>query len=205
MIRVIEKSDWDFILLGAGLDSRSIRFHQNLSNFDIYELDLYSMLEYKQNIIKKNNFLCKSHFVPINFGVDNILDIFKKNNIKSNQPTFILWEGVTYFLEENTVKEILADFNSFFEEELTITFDYAYKDYIDGNLNFFGAKELNRELQNIGEPHIFGINPNDVNSFVNNLNYVIYEHFTANDLENKFLNNSFNIHGSHGILNLVKI
>ena len=42
------------ILLGAGLDSRSIRFHQNLSNFDIYELDLYSMLEYKQNIIKKN-------------------------------------------------------------------------------------------------------------------------------------------------------
>lgn len=163
------------------------------------------MLEYKQNIIKKNNFLCKSNFVPINFGVDNILDIFKKNNIKSNQPTFILWEGVTYFLEENTVKEILADFNSFFEEELTITFDYAYKDYIDGNLNFFGAKELNRELQNIGEPHIFGIDPNDVNSFVNNLNYVIYEHFTANDLENKFLNNSFNIHGFHGILNLVKI
>ena len=100
---------------------------------------------------------------------------------------------------------ILADFNSFFEEELTITFDYAYKDYIDGNLNFFGAKELNRELQNIGEPHIFGIDPNDVNSFVNNLNYVIYEHFTANDLENKFLNNSFNIHGFHGILNLVKI
>lgn len=59
------------------------------------------MLEYKQNIIKKNNFLCKSHFVPIN--------------------------------------------------------------------------------------------------------YVIYEHFTANDLENKFLNSSFNIHGFHGILNLVKI
>lgn len=72
-------------------------------------------------------------------------------------------------------------------------------------MNFFGAKELNRELQNIGEPHIFGIDSNDVNSFMNNLNYIIYEHFIANDLENKFLNNSFNIHGFHGILNLVKI
>lgn len=40
---------------------------------------------------------------------------------------------------------------------------------------------------------------------MNNLNYIIYEHFIANDLENKFLNNSFNIHGFHGILNLVKI
>lgn len=202
---VKENSFGQIILLGAGLDSRGLRFYNSLMNFEIYELDLSSMLEYKEKIIKQLNLPCKSNFIPINFGIDNIIEVFAEKNILKNKPTLILWEGVTYFLDEKTVKDILSELNHYFTNELSVAFDYAYIDYVNGDLSFFGAKELNRELQEIGEPHIFGINPNEVEFFAKELNYRLFEHYRAVDLERKFLDSDTKIHGFHGIVNFKKL
>ncbi|MBF0786033.1 class I SAM-dependent methyltransferase [Muribacter muris] len=188
------------IILGSGLDSRSIRFYDHLHNFKVYELDLKSMLEYKEKVIlEKINKKHKSIFIPINFGTENLLDILKQNSIPKHSPTFILWEGVSYFLNKETVVDLFNNIKNYFIKDCTIVFDYAYKQYIDGNLNFFGATELNRELKNIGEPHIFGIDPDNILTFAKELNWNLINNYKAIDLEKKFLDNSLRVHGFHGI------
>lgn len=62
---------------------------------------------------------------------------------------------VTYFLDESTIIEILNNLNEYFTNELEIILDYAYRDYINSNLSYYGASELNRELKEINEPFIW--------------------------------------------------
>ncbi len=200
-------SDWSdkndsgqVVILGSGLDSRSLRFEKQLQSVDVFELDLLSMLEYKSSVNKKINRVSKSKYVPINFGVDSLTSVFKDGGIATDKPTLVLWEGVTYFLDEATVLSILQELSSYFHL-CNIVFDYAYKKYIDGDLHYYGASEIANELREIGEPHIFGIDPDSVEPFFADTAWTIQRNYTADELEKKYLNGE-KIHGFHGIIEL---
>ena len=173
--------------------------------------DLQTMIEYKKKVIKNTfdiNQQPLTQYIAINFHEESLIDSFHPVGILRNKATLILWEGVTYFLEEKTTTEILSSLSKFFEAELQIVFDYAYADYINGNLSYYGAKELARELQAIGEPHLFGVDPVEIEDFAKKLNYTVRNNYPAKALEKKYLHADggllAHIHGFHGIVELVK-
>ena len=200
------------IILGSGFDSRSIRFRDKLKNITFYEFDLKGMLDYKINIINSNTCLNANKnvtYIDINLHKESLIDKLTAFNVNKNIPTYILWEGVSYFLEEDTVVKTLENMTHYFINTLNVIFDYAYKDYIKGDLSYYGAVQLANELRTIGEPHIFGINPDDVSIFLRNLNYQVLDNSPAKELEKQFLldvDGSIitNIHGFHGIVECIK-
>jgi len=200
------------VILGAGLDSRGLRFAQEYPNAKIYEYDLKGMLDYKIDIINSNESLAKLNtninYVPINFHEETLLDSMISNHIDQSKNTLVIWEGVSYFLEEQVVKSTLSDLYKFFESQLRVIFDYAYKDYVDGDLNYYGAKELTYELEQIGEPHIFGVNPDDVPEFLDGLGYAVNNNSSSVSLEREFfLKNDkiqHKIPAFHGIVDCYK-
>jgi methyltransferase (TIGR00027 family) len=205
------KQDGQIIILGAGFDSRHLRFKELLTNHQVYEFDLQTMIEYKKKVIKNTfdiNQQPVTQYIAINFHEESLIDSFHPVGILRNKATLILWEGVTYFLEEKTTTEILSSLSKFFEAELQIVFDYAYADYINGNLSYYGAKELARELQAIGEPHLFGVDPVEIEDFAKKLNYTVRNNYPAKALEKKYLQADggllAHIHGFHGIVELAK-
>ncbi len=178
-----------------------------LHNIKIYEFDLKGMFNHKKKVLKSNKALkinSNVTYVPINFHNDSLNETFHNIKLKQNIPTFVLWEGVTYFLEEKTVYSTFENLSNYFTNTLNIVFDYAYKDYIDGNLDYYGASELAKELKMIGEPHLFGINPKGMEKYLFKLEFKIMENSTAEDLESQFLVENDNliskIHGFHGIV-----
>ncbi|ELF7043040.1 hypothetical protein RA531_005214, partial [Salmonella enterica] len=68
---------------------------------------------------------------------------------------------------------------------------YAYRDYIEGDLNFYGAKELYDVLVEIGEPHFFGLNYEESSFFFKNLGYITKENLSAMMLESKYLRDNY--------------
>jgi methyltransferase (TIGR00027 family) len=200
-----ENKNGQIIILGSGFDSRAIRFQDKLDKNFIYEFDLKQMLNYKKEIIKSNNFCnsLKSNFIDINFHEDSLIESFFSNKIDQHKNTLIIWEGVTYFLDESTIIEILNNLNEYFTNELEIILDYAYRDYINGNLSYYGASELNSELKEINEPHLFGLEQNKLDGFFNALGYKVDENSKAEDLENEF-GLKKKIHAFHGILKIEK-
>lgn len=161
------------IILGAGFDSRAIRFSNilNKSNSKLYEVDLKAMLDFKKEKMEEHSLTPNKEYyhIPCNFNEVNWIRYFSENNINPNIPTLVLWEGVTYFLPEDLITSTLTELKNYFSAELQITLDYAYRDYINGNLNFYGAKELYNVLVEIGEPHFFGLNYNESEIFLKNL------------------------------------
>ncbi len=183
-------NECQIVILGAGLDSRGLRFAQEYPNAKIYEYDLKGMLDYKIDIINSNESLAKLNgnidYMPINFHEETLIDSMITNHIDRSKNTLVIWEGVSYFLEEQVVKSTLSDLHKFFKSKLRVIFDYAYKDYVDGDLNSYGAKELAHELEKIGEPHIFGLNPDDVPDFLDGLGYAVNNNSPSFLLEKEF-------------------
>ncbi|MDU8923586.1 SAM-dependent methyltransferase [Pasteurellaceae bacterium LIM206] len=187
--------DSQILILGAGFDSRSMRFSQelNATGIILFEVDLKAMLDFKLNIIKKYNLQTNNQYyqVPCNFNDQKLINCFKEYKVSSQKPTLILWEGVTYFLPESVIKTVLEELRNYFDSELQITLDYAYRDYIDGNLNYYGAKELYDILIEINEPHFFGLNFDESEHFFKQLSFNTKENLSAMMLESKFLRDNF--------------
>ena len=75
--------------------------------------------------------------------------------------------------------------------------------YSYSHLSYYGASELNRELKEINEPHLFGLEQNKLDGFFNALGYKVDENSKAEDLENEF-GLKKKIHAFHGILKIEK-
>jgi methyltransferase (TIGR00027 family) len=190
-----EHKNSQVIILGAGFDSRAIRFSDTLndSNTKLYEIDLKAMLEFKKTKIEQHNLITNKYYFHIfcNFNDSDLTRCFIENKVDTNTPTLILWEGVTYFLPEEIIISTLTELKDFFSSELQITLDYAYQDYIAGNLDFYGAKELYNVLIEIGEPHFFGLNFEQSESFFKEQGYLTKENLSAMMLESKYLRDNY--------------
>ncbi|MBN6074549.1 hypothetical protein HYE60_04665 [Aggregatibacter actinomycetemcomitans] len=74
---------------------------------------------------------------------------------------------------------------------MKITLDYVYRDYAEGNLNHYGAKELYDVLVEINEPHFLGLNFDESEKFFKQLGFDTKENLSAMMLESKFLRGNF--------------
>lgn len=178
------------VFLGTGFDSRSIRFANELKEAYVYEVDLKAMLDYKMDVISKNQLEdnpSNKVYVPINFHTESILEKLIERGFETSRNTYFLWEGVTFFLEEKTVRKFLKNLADNVKASTTVAFDYVFKDYVEGNLEYYGAKEIYRELRELGEPHIFGVNYSDMDSFAYDLGYTLRNNLTALMLESQYL------------------
>lgn len=201
------------IILGAGFDSRAIRFQSILqkNNIKIYEVDLRAMLEYKKEIIenkikeKLNNVV----FVACNFQKDNVIEKLLENGFDPTLPTMILWEGVTFFLTQKNIETYLALFKDNITGKLQISLDYAFRDYIEGDLNYYGAKELYNILVELGEPHLFGLNYDEVEPFFHMNGFMTKSNYTSFMLEALYAKDKFGHsvgkpHAFHGMAEVIK-
>lgn len=182
--------DSQIVMLGTGFDTRSLRFAEKMRGAKTYEIDLKAMLNYKKNIIEKfslENEKTNKSYVPIDFHKENIFEKLSDHGFDFSKPTYFLMEGVTYFLEKQTVETLLSEISDKMKAHASFTFDYAMEDYINGELSYHGAKEINFELEQIGEPHLFGVDFENFENFVTNKKYKVINNFTAQMLEALYL------------------
>lgn len=201
------------IILGTGFDSRAIRFEKIIrdNNIKIYEVDLKAMLDYKKSIIQEKIRINTDHisFVACNFQKDNVVEMLSQHQFDFNKPTLILWEGVTYFLTKENIEFYIQLFKDNIKNKLKIVLDYAFRDYIEGDFNFYGAQELNQILIELDEPHLFGLNYREVDDFFDSRGYLIKNNCTSLMLEALYLKDSFGNsvgkpHAFHGIVEIIK-
>lgn len=202
------------IILGSGFDSRPIRFKTLLTenNIKIYEVDLKALLNYKQEVIQKKLGLILDNvkYVSCNFQRDNVITRLQENDFDINKPTFILWEGVTYFLTEENNTDYLKLFKDNIKNRVHITFDYDFRAFVEGDQNFYGAEALyHLTTVELGEPHLFGLNYEEVEDFANKNGYKLISNYTSFMLEALYLRDTFDNsvgtpHGFVGIAEIIK-
>ncbi|KAI8895387.1 S-adenosyl-L-methionine-dependent methyltransferase [Globomyces pollinis-pini] len=102
-IRDIDASFKQIVILGAGNDTR---FHR-LPNLpvDLYEVDVPTTQESKRSLLKNPNGNVK--FVSANFETESWMEKLVQAGFDKSKKTLILWEGVTYYLTKEAIKDTL--------------------------------------------------------------------------------------------------
>ena len=177
------------VLLGAGYDTRTIRFKDHIKDTKIFELDTPIIQQQKKNYLNKSKIEVPDQLtnVPINFNKESMADLLPKAGYNSALQTFFLWEGVTYYLTEATIKDTLSYIKVFSGPATNVAFDYFLKGAISGDEGLYGAMEIHREVRKSGEPFHFGLDEGEINSFLSENGFDIISHYSPEEFEKAYL------------------
>jgi methyltransferase (TIGR00027 family) len=137
--------------LGAGFDSRAYRFAGELRDVRTFEVDYPPTQEYKKLRLKEilGRLPDSVRFVPMDFTKDDLLTQLRRSGYREHEPTFFIWEGVTYYLPASLIRATLRFVREHSGTGSSIVFDYTD----DQNPNVNNPNGHNAQ---VGEPMIFG-------------------------------------------------
>lgn len=155
--RAVNNGATQILVLGAGFDSRAYRFGELLKHCQIFEVDAETTQEYKRRRIQAILGEVPSNvtYVSINFAKDDFGSALNAQGFRNRAKSFYIWEGVSMYLPEKSVREMLKTVASHSAPGSSIVLDYANSLGIDiAKQNPQGPVGM---AASWGEPWIFGV------------------------------------------------
>lgn len=179
------------MVLGAGYDSRAYRFTQANRGTKIYELDAPPTQERKIKCLKAARIRVPAevHFVPINFMRESLGSVLDKAGYQNRERTLFLWEGVSYYLDREAVKETLSYVSRCAHRNSLIALDYAISVSEENVHEIFGVEQFMMSMRehHAGEAMLFSLKPGEIESFLAEIDLRMIEHLDDAAIERKYL------------------
>lgn len=141
------------VILGAGWDTRAYGLLEGQA-VSLFEVDTLATQAVKRAAIEKTGLDASSvTFVPCDFNRQSWLEALKEQGFDPEERTFILWEGVTMYLEEHAIESTFRSVSSL-PAGSRIAFDFLSREWLEST---WAGKILRWSVQaNYGEPFTFG-------------------------------------------------
>lgn len=149
----------ELILLGAGLDSRPYRLAEELRGVRAIEVDHPASQASKRARLRRLLGHEPEHvtFVGIDFTRDDLDAALAAAGHERSARTLFVWSGVSFYLPEQAVAEVLAWVAAHDSPRTSIVFDAFWAEAIDGSREYHGAHQLRKAAAARGEPLRWGI------------------------------------------------
>lgn len=131
-----------YVIVGAGMDTFAFR-HPDLSKkLQVFEIDRPSVQTFKHLRISEAGLEPPSnmHFVPVDFGEENLDTALMRTTHIPQEPTFFSWMGVVHYLEKELIITTLRAMRRVAASGSQLTFDYI-------DLNAFDTEKASRAMQ----------------------------------------------------------
>ncbi len=188
-IRALHTNIPQIVFMGAGYDTRAIRFQGLLRGTRIFELDVPTTQSRKIKLLRKSKTPIPKNvqLVPIDFERDDLKQILFRAGYDPTVKSMFIWEGVTMYITEEAVTRTLdfVRYNS--GPASSIVFDYLYKSVIEGTCSYYGAMEMSENAKKVGEAFSFGIEEGRIEEFLESKGYSLIAHYSPSQLEAKYL------------------
>jgi len=188
-VAALEAGFSQIVLLGAGFDTRALRFADLNRGTRIYELDIATTQQPKINVLQQKKLkipdeLC---FVPIDFDKDSIIKVLLEAGYRENQKCLFLWEGVSMYLSAQAVDETLNFIQAYSSPGSRIAFVYIYGSVLRREGQLYGESEAYDMVSSVGESWSFGIEDGAIGQFLADRGFSLAAHYTPADLEKKYM------------------
>jgi methyltransferase (TIGR00027 family) len=178
------------VILGAGYDSRAYRFAKFNRGTIIFELDALTTQNRKRKCLKAAHIDIprEIRFIPIDFLTESLSDVLEKAGYRKQERTLYSWEGVSYYLNLESVKETL-DFVGHSQEDSVIAFDYTVPISEETMNTLYGAREFMKSMKehHASEEFMFSIDNGKIESFLAESNLEMIEYLDNEKIEVKYL------------------
>ena len=186
------------VILGAGFDTRAIRFRELLAGVPVFEVDFPGTQALKQRRVRgllerQSNAV---RFVPVDFNTDDLEERLVTNGYDTSKKTFFIWEGVSMYISSEANDQIFAFVRNSSPTGSFLIFEYVFQSLIDGSSTHYGAQESRAYVAARGEPYVFGIPEGTAGDFLKERGLELVSDFTGARLEQEYLSDeSGNAHG----------
>jgi methyltransferase (TIGR00027 family) len=125
------------VILGAGWDTRAYGPARQ-EGLRVYEVDRPAMQAAKREALAKAGIDSpRVRYAAVDFNKESWLAALARVGFQPAAPTFVLWEGVTYYLEAQAVQATLRTVATQLGEGSAIAFDYAAEHIVAGDTSAF--------------------------------------------------------------------
>ncbi|VBB09011.1 methyltransferase ppm1/ppm2/tcmp [Lucifera butyrica] len=116
------------LILGAGFDTRAIRFSNELKKTRIFELDapVTQQAKIRRFTEKRIDFPENLTFISLDFTKESLAEKLDEAGFQKNRQCLFLLEGLTFYLNEEAINSTLNLLNEYSAEGSLLVFDYAF-------------------------------------------------------------------------------
>jgi methyltransferase (TIGR00027 family) len=156
--RAVQNGAIQVAILGAGFDTRAYRFQDLLSGATVIEVDSQPTQALKKHRIEAvaGNIPRNLTFAPADFRVDDLSDVLRRAGYQPNRKTFFVWEGVSMYVDETSVRKTLSTIAGISEPGSSLVMDYAAQGAL-GLTGTIGQAGMAKNLETWREPWLFGV------------------------------------------------
>jgi methyltransferase (TIGR00027 family) len=150
------------VILGTGFDARAYRIACSKA-VCFFEVDHPDTLNYKRTRLQTvpGAFRHNIRHIQIDFNTQSLREALAQAGLDPAERTFFIWEGVTNYLKSDAVSETLKFVGSVAQWS-QIVFTYVHRDFFCTPHLFPGAARLKDDLERLGEPWTFGLDPAEI-------------------------------------------
>jgi methyltransferase (TIGR00027 family) len=171
------------VILGAGYDTRALRFEALRETATVFELDHPATQKAKLERIKNHLEADLSHirYVSIDFSKEDIAEKLVTSGYDDQLKTLFIWEGVTYYLPAQAVDRTLQFIRRHSAFQSSVVFDYFPSTVVDGTTHLVEARALREGLKRIGEEIMFGIDPVQIAVFMEDRGFYVVKNLSSTE------------------------
>ena len=170
-----------FVLLGAGLDSRAHRLPA-LRDAAVFEVDRAPTLGAKRERLAARGRATATRDVALDLERDPLSPALREAGLDASRPVFFLWEGVTQYLGADAVEETLEALRGLAASGSTLAFTYVRRAALEG-----GGVASARAAASGGEPWRFAIDPEELGTFLRRFGLGLVEDAGGDEMRERYL------------------
>lgn len=176
------------VIIGAGFDTRALRFADRLAGVKVYEIDHPQTQAHKRQVLQDAGARRSPDliYVPVDIGRESFAQALSREGFNMRRKTVFLWEGGAYCHSRSVAEEVLAYVGNCAPGS-SITFDYATRRFVDGDTSGYGGRQAVQWLKRIGELPTFGLDPGETAAFLSERKLQLDADLGPEDAERAYL------------------
>ena len=177
------------VLLGAGFDTRALRFAGRNRGTKIFELDAPTTQQAKIGVLRRKKIPLPAElvYVPIDFDQEEVAEVLEKAGYQAGQRCLFLWEGVTMYLSAQAVDKTLEFIRRSSAPGSRLVFDYLHASVLRKENRYYGEQKAYDMVSKVGEGWTFGLEEGEVGPFLAKRGFGLVQHYTSVELEKLYL------------------
>lgn len=178
-----------YVILGAGLDSRPYRFSDLIENCRVFEIDHPATSKFKRDRLDQAG-VERTHvtFLEVDFEKETAQQGLLASGFDKSRRSVFTWEGVIMYLNEQAVSSMF-EFVGTLPSQSSIVFDYFFEDVIIDPGRFPEAKKHLDYVEKRQEPYTFGINLDKTGEYVSRKGLELVSNYGPEEINSHYLAN----------------
>ena len=165
-----------YVLVGAGLDSFSLRQSKAMSALKIFEVDHPDSQQSKKEQMALLGAIPNNvEFVSINFEEESLFEALLRSSYQQAQVSFFSWLGTTHYLQPETTLYTLRAIAKVAAAGSEVVFDYSIPYHKLSGAERLGSMALSRFTKYMSEPLIGQFEPEQLHAALNEIGFDVLE------------------------------